>query len=230
VDGFRRGHEVAGDAGCGGPLVAGGQGTAVLRELVALLDPLHLHLRRGRFRVGIPRTDHGRPEAGIVPGRLYDRLLVPAAWVGMETLRQRLVRSLRATLEAYGEAMSNEHLERSFAAMVHNGYLDFGNLPEDLQRQVIHRILAGEDADSVLVESRAETQPLRSWLRRTLKQTAPTAKPQDLAAYSPEAYSERLQQVYASVIEAKPETPEYVAKHKVLSRFLKPGSFHFLCT
>jgi glycosyltransferase involved in cell wall biosynthesis len=178
----------------------------------------------------LPSVTNDFAEAGIVPGRLYDRLLVPVAWVGMETLRQRLIRSLRATLEAYGQAMSNEHLERTFAAMLHKGNLDFGNLPEDLQRQVIHRVLAGKDSDAVLVEARAETQPLRAWLRRTLKQAAPTAKPQDLAAYAPDAYAARLQHLYASVTEAKPAAPEYVPKHKVLNQFLKPGSFHFLCT
>lgn len=178
----------------------------------------------------LPAVTNDFAEAGIVPGRLYDRLLVPVGWVGMETLRQRLIRSLRGTLEAYGQAMSNEHLERSFAAMLHKGYLDFGNLPEDLQRQVIHRILSGKDVDAVLVESRAETQPLRAWLRRTLKQTTPTAKPQDLAAYAPDAYAARLQQFYGAVIEAPQTAPEYVPKHKVLNQFLKPGSFHFLCS
>jgi hypothetical protein len=178
----------------------------------------------------LPAVTSDFAEAGIVPGRLYDHLLVPVGWVGMETLRQRLVRSLRATLEAYGQAMSNEHLERSFAAMLHKGHLDFGNLPEDLQRQVIHRILAGKDSDAVLVESRAETQPLRAWLRRTLKQTTPTAKPQDLAAYAPDAYAARLQHLYESALEEKPSAPEYLPKHKVLNQFLKPGSFHFLCT
>ena len=195
---------------------------------LGFLEPITL----GKPLLGrnLPAVTNDFSEAGIVPGRLYDRLLVPAAWVGLETLRQRLVRSMRATLEAYGQAMSNEHLERSFAAMLHKGYLDFGNLPEDLQRQVIHRILAGEDADSVLVEIRAETHPLKAWLRRTLKLTTPTAKSEDLAAYSPEAYSERLQGLYRSVAEAQASPPAYLPKHKVLERFLKPGSFHFLCT
>lgn len=178
----------------------------------------------------LPAVTNDFAEAGIVPGRLYDRLLVPVSWVGMETLRQRLIRSLRVSLETYGQAMSNEHLERSFAAMLHKGHLDFGNLPEDLQRQVIHRILAGDGTDSVLVEIRAETQPVRAWLRRTLKQTEPTAKPQDLLAYAPEAYCERLRKLYNTLIETKPSAPEYLPKHKVLARFLKPGSFHFLCT
>jgi glycosyltransferase involved in cell wall biosynthesis len=195
---------------------------------LGFLEPITL----GKPLLGrnLPAVTNDFAEAGIVPGRLYDRLLVPVSWVGMETLRQRLIRSLRATLETYGQAMSNEHLERSFAAMLHKGHLDFGNLPEDLQRQVIHRILAGDGADSVLVETRAETQPVRAWLRRTLKQTEPTAKPQDLLAYSTDAYSSRLRKLYATLIETKPSQPEYLPKHKVLTRFLKPGSFHFLCT
>ena len=195
---------------------------------LGFLEPITL----GKPLLGrnLPAVTNDFAEAGIIPGRLYDRLLVPVSWVGMEMLRQRLVRSLRATLEAYGQAMSNEHLERSFAAMLHKGHLDFSNLPEDLQRQVIHRILAGDGADSVLVEIRAETQPVRAWLRRTLKLTEPTAKLQDLLPYSTQAYSERLRGLYTAVFEEKPAAPEYLPKHKVLARFLKPGSFHFLCT
>lgn len=195
---------------------------------LGFLEPITL----GKPLLGrnLPAVTNDFAEAGIVPGRLYDRLLVPVSWVGMETLRQRLVRGLRATLETYGQAMSNEHLERSFAAMLHKGHLDFGNLPEDLQRQVIHRILAGDGTDSVLVEIRAETQPAGSWLRRTLKVTDPTAKLQDLLPYSTEAYAARLESLYGSLAEARPAPPEYVPKHKVLARFLKPGSFHFLCT
>jgi hypothetical protein len=195
---------------------------------LGFLEPITL----GKPLLGrnLPAVTNDFAEAGIVPGRLYDRLLVPVAWVGLETLRQRLIRGLRATLETYGQVMSNEHVERSFAAMIHRDHLDFGNLPEDLQRQVIHRILAGGEGDEVLAESRTETLPLRLWLRRTLKQTSPTATPRDLAAYSPEVYTHRLTGLYASLIAAKPEPPAYVPKHKILARFLKPGSFHFLLT
>jgi glycosyltransferase involved in cell wall biosynthesis len=195
---------------------------------LGFLEPITL----GKPLLGrnLPHVTNDFAEAGIVPGRLYDRLLVPVAWVGLETLRQRLVRSLRVTLETYGQTMSNEHVERSFAAMIHRGHLDFGNLPEDLQRQVIHRILAGGEGDEVLVETRTETLPLRTWLRRTLKQTTPTAKPSDLAAYAPEAYATRLIHLYESLVHAPHAAPDYLPKHKVLARFLKPGSFHFLLT
>ncbi len=178
----------------------------------------------------LPAVTTDFAEMGITPGRLYDRLLIPVSWVGMETLRQRLVRSLRATLESYGQAMSNQHLERSFQAMLHKGHLDFGNLPEDLQRQAIHRLLAGGENDAVLVEIRAETHPAQAWLRRVLKLTGPTIRRTDLAPYSPATYRERLEHLYRTLAAAKPSAPDYVPKHKVLAQFLKPGSFHFLCS
>lgn len=195
---------------------------------LGFLEPITL----GKPLLGrnLPTVTNDFSDAGIVPGRLYDRLLVPVSWVGMETLRQRLVRNLQSTLETYGQAMSNEQLNRAFDAMLHKGHLDFGNLPEDLQRQVIHRILAGDGTENVLVEIRAETQPAKTWLRRVLKQSKPTAKPQDLAPYSTSAYATRLQALYTSVLNAPQESPDYVPKHKILTRFLKPGSFHFLCT
>jgi len=176
----------------------------------------------------LPMLTDDFARAGITPGRLYDRLLVPESWVGLETLRQRLVRSMRATLERYGHPMSNQHLEKSFAAMRHRGHLDFGNLPEDLQRQVIHRLLAGTDHDLVLAEVRGETRPLSEWLARTLANPEPTVSPEQLAPFSPAAYLERLREIYARVVEAAPESPFFLPKHKVLDRFLQPGSFHFL--
>lgn len=195
---------------------------------LGFLEPLTL----GKPLLGrnLPAVTGDFAAAGITPGRLYDRLLVPVSWVGMETLRQRLIRHLRATLETYGESMSNQHLDRSFAAMVHRGHVDFGNLPEDLQRQVIHRLLAGDGGEGVQVEIGGETQPARSWLRTTLRQTRPTASPADLAPYSTTAYRERLKELYATVATATPAPPQYLPKHKVLAQFLKPGSFHFLCS
>ncbi|MDB6078550.1 MAG: glycosyltransferase family 1 protein, partial [Akkermansiaceae bacterium] len=187
--------------------------------------------------IGKPLLGRNLPEVtndfageGITPGRLYDRLLVPASWVGIETLRQRLIRSLRGTLETYGQSMSNQQLDKSFAAMIHKGHLDFGNLPEDLQRQVIHRLLAGDGADAVLVQTGGDFSPARAWLGKTLKQKKPTATVEQLEPYSTANYQAELEALYAEVLAAKPEDPRYLPKHKVLAEFLKPGSFKFLCS
>jgi hypothetical protein len=178
----------------------------------------------------LPEVTNDFAEKGITPGRLYDRLLVPASWVGMETLRQRLIRSLRGTLETYGQSMSNQQLDKSFAAMIHKGHLDFGNLPEDLQRQVIHRLLAGDGAGAVLVQTGSDFSPAKGWLSKTLKQKKPTATVEQLEPYSTANYQADLEALYAEISAAKPEDPRYLPKHKVLAEFLKPGSFKFLCS
>lgn len=182
------------------------------------------------FGRNLPMVTDDFAAAGITPGRLYDCLLVPDSWVGLETLRQSLVRTMRITIESYGHPMSNQHLERSFTAMRHKGYLDFGNLPENLQRQVIHRLLVGSEHDEVLAQSGDTTMPLTQWLAESLAETTPSVSTDQLGPFSPKAYQQRLKDIYAQASGATPEAPYYLPKHKVLSEFLKPGSFHFLRT
>jgi hypothetical protein len=182
------------------------------------------------FGRNLPMVTDDFARMGINPGQLYDRLLIPESWVGLETLRQRLVRAMRKMLETYGHPMSNQHLESSFAAMRHGKHLDFGNLPESLQRQVLHRLLAGSGRDEVLAHTGRETRPLTEWLAETLKERQPTLGKDDLGPYTPKAYLKRLTELHARAADATPETPLYLPKHRVLSEYLKPGSFHFLRT
>lgn len=168
--------------------------------------------------------------AGIQPGRLYDRLLVPEAWVGRETLRQRLVTELQRNLELYGLPMSNEFLDKSFAAMRHDGHLDFGNLPEDLQRGVIRRLEDPGARAEILVENGPDRELLADWLPRTLGERRPTVRPGQLATFTTDAYWQRLATCLQSASHATPRPPGYLEGHQVLTQFLRPGSFHFLCT
>ncbi|MEP4076367.1 hypothetical protein [Haloferula sp.] len=182
------------------------------------------------FGRNLPMVTGDFADHGIHPGRLYDRLLVPESWVGLETLRQNLVRTMQTTLESYGHEMSNQHLDRSFSAMRNKGHLDFGNLPENLQRQVIHRLLAGSEQSEVLAQTGDATQALSQWLAESLDQKNPSVSPEQLGPYTPKAYLKRLKELYDQASNASPEAPAYLTQRKVLCEFLKPGSFHFLRT
>lgn len=168
--------------------------------------------------------------AGIAPGRLYERILVPESWVGLETLRQRLVRCASESLEHYDAQLSSSHIDQIFDALRFHGHLDFGNLPEDLQRQVIHRLLAGDGREEVLVEIDGQSQPAKTWLADVLSQDQPTATPDQLEPYSPTSSLHRLKSLYADLAAATPAKPAYLPKHKVLNQYLQPDAFHFLLT
>jgi hypothetical protein len=167
---------------------------------------------------------------GIIPGRLYDRLLVPERWIGMETLRQMLVRRMQDTVEAYGSDMSARTLDAAYQSMRHDGFLDFGNLPEDLQRRAILRILDRGEQDKVLVEIAGDTRSAKNWVLRTLQELEPTATPEQLAPYTLDAYRERLLALYASIEKVDAEPPTHLEKHLVLAQFLHPERFQFLQT
>ncbi|BCU79193.1 hypothetical protein [Luteolibacter sp. LG18] len=178
----------------------------------------------------LPMVTQDYAAAGITAGRLYDRILVPIPWVGLETLRQHLTRYLQDVLDAYGKPLHNSCVDRVFDAIRFRGYLDFGNLPEDLQRQVIHRLMAGGDRDALQVEIGGTVKPLAPWLEETLSHREPTATPDQLAQYSPDAYRERLVALYSELEATQPGAPTFLPKHLVLDEYLRPENFNFLLT
>jgi len=178
----------------------------------------------------LPMVTQDYVAAGITAGRLYDRILVPISWVGLETLRQRLTRSLQDVLDAYEYPLHNSWVDRVFDAIRFRNHLDFGNLPEDLQRQVILRLTTGGEREAVLVDVAGSIQPLVPWLEGTLANREPTATPDQIAAYSPAAYQVQLTTLYGELAETQPGPPAFLQKHLVLNEYLKPENFHFLLT
>jgi len=201
--------------------VAEGFGLGFL-ESAALGKPL--------FGRDLPRLTQDHADAGIVDGRLYDRLLVPDSWVGRETLRQRLARTLQDELNAYDAQLTGEFIDRVYDALRFSGYLDFGNLPEDLQRQVILRARDGKELDAILVEVDGEFLPAHAWLKETLAAREPTATPDQLAPYSLECYGQRLSALYQELADTRSAPPVFLPKHRVLQEYLKPEFFNFLTT
>lgn len=201
--------------------VAEGFGLAFL-EAVALGKPLF-----GRDLPGITK-DHAA--FGIQTGRLYERLLVSAAWIDRDLLRQHLTRTLQGLHEAYDSPLSSELVDATAEAMNHGGFLDFGNLPEDFQQLVLQHLLNGGATDDVLVEIAGERFRASEWLENTLTERSPTATAAQLTPYSPEAHLTRLSGLYHELLAVTPETPEFIPKHHVLKQYLQPENFHFLLT
>jgi glycosyltransferase involved in cell wall biosynthesis len=169
--------------------------------------------------LGLPLIGRDLPEitAGLpVPAALYPRLDVPLAWAG--DLERRIAAELGRLRKAYGRGTSPEHMGKVKAAMIRDGRVDFGNLPEELQQGILRRILAGDECD--------EIRTIRGNFAASLAGgPAPSA---DLGDYSPALYGERLERLYLEVVSADRGVVEEVSRERVVDRYLE--SFHFLLT
>jgi hypothetical protein len=96
---------------------------------------------------------------------------------------------------------------------VQNRTIDFGNLPEDQQRQVIKHHPLPE---------------LKNWLARALQPHS--LPPQDLSAWSLPRYQDRLSAIVSKIPASTPGRLNFLDKRRVLERFLDPKRFHFLRT
>jgi hypothetical protein len=81
--------------------------------------------------------------AGVCLDRLKPQLLVPVDWVGLNAFRRKVLDAYRLTLEAYGRPEPSDETA-ALEAKTADGLVDFADLDETGQRQVIRIVLASE--------------------------------------------------------------------------------------
>ena len=84
---------------------------------------------------------------------------------------------------------------------MHDGWLDFGNLPEPLQQGVIERLADPASGRVPLVRIGGETRSARDWLAAAIANREPTATPDQLAPYSLEVYRQIPDRLYEKLAE-----------------------------
>lgn len=182
------------------------------------------------FGRDLPAISHDHATQGIKAGELYEHLLIPAAWLDQELLCQHLSAALQQQFEVYGSELTRGFIDEVSMAMNLDGYLDFGNLPEDLQQAALQHLLDGAPPDDLLVQIAGERVPASRWLEKTLAARTPTATTAPLAHYSPTSHLTRLSKLYAELLATTPQPPAFLQLPRVLEQYLRPGNFHFLMT
>jgi FMN phosphatase YigB (HAD superfamily)/glycosyltransferase involved in cell wall biosynthesis len=171
-------------------------------------------------------AEHARH--GIRAGNLYDHLLVPIEWIDLTILRSHLATTLERHYRSYRRPLSNETVAATLDALVHDGWLDFGNLPEALQQGAIERLADKASRRIPLVRIGDRTRPVEDWLADAIANRVPSATPCQLRPYSPASYQRNTASLYSALM-ASPESPvEYLSGADILSHHLRPESFHFL--
>lgn len=192
---------------------------------LGFLEPVALG--RPVFGRNLPDVTDDFAAAGVRPGRLYDRLPIPLSWPGAKVLEERIHISCRAWTGGYGRTCAPDFPEKARNALLTGTHFDFGNLPEDLQRSAILRVLDG-CGDDVLAATHGRTVPARAWLAEVLANRQPALAPDALAPFSAKAHAERLAALYARARAAMPAPPRALDPARVLDGYLRPQAFHFL--
>lgn len=171
-------------------------------------------------------VDHAKQ--GIRAGRLYDAILVPVEWVSLTILRDHLSLNLERDYRMYQRPLTDNPIDTALAAMVHDGLVDFGNLPEPLQQGIIERLADPSQRAIPLIKSGDFTQPAIDWLARVLSERTPTAHRDQLDSCSLENYQKSLIALYSRLLQAPVSTIRHVPTSDILTAYLDPGKFHFL--
>ncbi len=188
---------------------------------------------------GLPLVGRDLPEittdftaAGIELPWLRSRLEVPLEWIGQEEYRRRMTDAYRQTLAAYRRtAPDDSALEQYWDARCEQGTVDFADLDEALQADVIRRVCAdGADRErlrqcnpwigQVLSIEPGETDDVIARNERTVREH-----------FSLQPSGRRLEQLYATVSAASGSCrpPSGLpAAERILDRFLDPDRFRLL--
>ncbi len=176
----------------------------------------------------LPHLTADHAAHGISAGRLYDAILVPIEWVDISILRGHLAIDIERDHRLYQHSPQRDFIEKTLAAIVRNGLIDFGNLPEPLQQAIIEKLAEPASRNVPLIQQNGVTRPATDWLAETLAETTPTATPEQLAPYSLESYKKSITAIYSQLIAATVWETQHVSPAAILRPHLRPEAFHFL--
>ena len=169
---------------------------------------------------------------GIELGALQPRLLVPLSSVGKSVFARSLASEYACVRAAYQQpAMGSAELQRGVDRKVHDGWIDFGDLNEEMQCRVLDA-----SADTRQREQIGQANP---WLEESLVVTAERSTDRIAANAAAirtflgtEISGQRLLKIYRQVLASpraeKPQPPEH--PQAILSGFLNLDRFRLLRT
>ena len=173
----------------------------------------------------LPEITSDFKRCGAITGSLYDELLIPRDWIEEHRLHEFLNDHLHRLYHSYGELLSDNLITQTFDALHTGRHLDFGNLPEELQLELLPQAF-GNPGD-ILSRKGESILPIREWLTGALNAQSTEITP-DLSPWSPETYRSSYQRIYKDITTCQAGSPNWLDRRLLLEKFLQPGRFHFL--
>lgn len=153
---------------------------------------------------------------------LYRSIRIPAEWIPPSELRRHLSRHLGETYRLYQRPLPPVALDLTSTAIHHDDHLDFGNLPETLQRQILI-LLRDDDSLNPVIGNQAA----RAWMSNALERSPVPYAGQGIPV---DDYGRILVDCYLALEESPPGSVDHIQPERILDACLSPESFHFLLT
>lgn len=155
---------------------------------------------------------------------LYPRIAVPESWLSSRHIDyvSDFVRAFERECGSYAIPCPTEAAHQAACSHIIDGKIDFGRLSDAQKNVVISTLRSDSDLLDELVPKEL---PLNS-----PDQSDPRSIAGLTEKFGPAAYVHNLRRVYESVIHSPPGENCPVSAELVLSAYLNPDQFHFLCT
>ena len=177
----------------------------------------------------LPEITADFAEAGVSFDWLYNRLDVPIDWVGEEAFEATVVDAYRRTLKAYDRVEPPDTVER-LAAKVDAGRVDFGDLNEKFQRQVIRAVCSSDDRRREMLRDNPKLNEIMNIPKADVTATIERNGGAIDLQYALIPSGNRLRELYATVSASAGKTEPHELPHceKILDRLLSPARFRMI--
>ena len=162
---------------------------------------------------------------GINLQSLYSGLLVPRPWIDEHCLHNLLKTSLQHLYRSYGERLPDAVVTQTAESLFSGEFLDFGNLPETIQLEIIPRAQASPS--EILCREENTLIPADEWLNAALERKD-INRSEDLDPWSSTAFARAHRDLYDSITQCRTAKPSWLDPREVLLQYLQPERFHFL--
>jgi hypothetical protein len=176
----------------------------------------------------LPHISDDLAKHGIDHGKLYEKILIPADWIPHESLKRHLESSITNLWQAWNRKPNADEIESSIASLEHDGFLDFGNLPEALQETIIEKLLDPDHHAIPQLLINGRKRPLKAWIEDSLTQNHQTQAPQVPEAFTIAAHGKQTTAIHAMMMTQNPSPPSALDPNDILEKFLVAEEFHFL--
>jgi hypothetical protein len=165
---------------------------------------------------------------GIEYDGLYEKILIPADWVPHAMLGEHVKKSFTRLWQSWNREPNADECESVMTSMEHDGFLDFGNLPEDLQETIIAKLLDPDHHATPQLLINGRKRSLKAWLDDALTQNDQTQATQVPKAFTIAAHGEQTIAIHAVMMTQNPSPPSALDPNDILEKFLVADEFHFL--